>query len=309
MQASKEIKLPQIENGERTRLTVALPLNSLYFHPKNEELFGIKSEETITSLAEDIRINGLQEPISVKPTPGNKYMVLSGETRVRAIRLLGWEMCPGYLVSPKDELSYLISRNAGRIQLVFNMRLRIYKEVCPEFYEGKKITLNRLVAISRKTRISTATLKSDLKKIRKGAAHDLTIEQLRELWDKKRIKNVRINVSDMGANGFELQVHGKNIEYKFGPGTFKKVVREAAEAAQSVWFEKNYKEANLETAGRIKELRKEAKLTQLQLAQLLGYSQSYFAELEGGKWECTNALLNDICQVCEEYIEKRRGGE
>ncbi|WP_257588180.1 helix-turn-helix domain-containing protein [Leptospira sp. id769339] len=112
----------------------------------------------------------------------------------------------------------------------------------------------------------------------------------------------------MGANGFEVQVHGKNVEYKFGPGPFKKVVREAADAAESVWFEKNYKQANLETAGRIRDLRKESKLTQLQLAQLLGYSQSYFAELEGGKWECSKTLLNDICQICEEYIEKRRGG-
>ncbi|TGM87935.1 chromosome partitioning protein [Leptospira licerasiae] len=309
MQISNELQDPQLENSERTRIAVSLPLSSLFFHPKNEELFGTKSEETVSSLATDIQVNGLQEPISVKPMPGNRYLVLSGETRVRAIRLLGWEMCPGYLVSPKDDLSYLISRNAGRLQLVFSMRLRIYKEVCPEFYEGKKVSLKHFTAISRKTRISTATLKSDLKKIRKGVARDITIEQLRDLWDKKRIKNVRINVSDMGVNGFELQVHGKNVEYKFGPGPFKKVVREAAEAAESVWFEKNYKQANLETAGRIRELRKEAKLTQLQLAQLLGYSQSYFAELEGGKWECSKTLLNDICQICEEYIERRRVGE
>ncbi|EJZ42312.1 ParB-like protein [Leptospira licerasiae str. MMD4847] len=307
MQVSNDLEDPQLRNNERTRITVSLPVSSLFFHPKNEELFGVKSEETIFSLAEDIRINGLQEPISVKPTPGNKYLVLSGETRVRAIRLLGWELCPGYLVSPKDELSYLISRNAGRLQLVFSIRLRIYKIVCPDFLEGKKITQNRLLAVSKRTRISIATLKSDLKKIRKGDAKEVTIEQLRELWDKKRIKNVRVNISDMGASGFELQILGKNIEYKFGPGKFKKVVREAAEAAQSVWFEKNYKQSNLETAGRIREIRKEAKLTQLQLAQLLGYSQSYFAELEGGKWECSNTLFNDICQVCEEYIEKRGG--
>ncbi len=79
-------------------------------------------------------------------------------------------------------------------------------------------------------------------------------------------------------------------------------MRECIEAAKSEYFNKNFKNENLEIAKRIKQLRTDACLTQFQLSQALGYSQSYFAELETGKWQCSNELFDSIAIFCQERI-------
>lgn len=82
----------------------------------------------------------------------------------------------------------------------------------------------------------------------------------------------------------------------------KKIIHESAQAAKSVLYDKNFKEENLETALQIKQLRQDAGLTQFQLSQALGYSQSYLAELESGKWHCSKNLFESIANYCYERI-------
>ncbi|TGJ99916.1 chromosome partitioning protein [Leptospira langatensis] len=280
-----------------------IPLKALKPHPKNQVLFPPKSVEFIRSLADDINRHGLQEPISVRVVDRGEYLILSGENRFKAVTLLGWDDIDAHIVDPDDELAYLISRNIGRRQTGYSGRVNIYTAYCPDFFQGKKVQNDRLVEVSKKTMIPLATLKSDLKKIRLGAGvKDITMDQLKELWSKKKLKGLRLNLSDMGNGNFLLQVTGKNTEYQWGPGTFREVVRQSAEAAQSKYFDKNFRPENMALAEKIKELRKAAGLTQFQLAQKLGYSQSYFAELEGGKWECSGTLFDDIFRICEERM-------
>lgn len=165
----------------------------------------------------------------------------------------------------------------------------------------EKITIKRLKEISRKIGLAVATLKSDLKKIRNGSTKDETIQVLIELWEKKKIKGLRVNLCGLPDDNFILKVSGRNLNYEW-KGKFKTVVKESIEAAKSEYFNKNFKNENLETAERIKQLRKDAGLTQFQLSQALGYSQSYFAELETGKWQCSNNLFESIAIFCQERI-------
>ncbi|EMJ64561.1 ParB N-terminal domain-containing protein [Leptospira sp. P2653] len=279
-----------------------IPIHKIKYHEKNKELFERREQEYIRELANNIQQEGLHEPISVKYDFRNDdYLCLSGEHRIEAVRLLGWTQIDGYKVNPDDELSYLIRRNTLKKQLGHKTRIKIYKEFCPEFLTCEKITITRLNEISSKTGIAVATLKSDLKKIRNGSTKDETIQTVIELWTKKKIKGLRVNLSGLSDENFILQVSGRNLNYEWR-GKFKTVVKECIDAAKSEYFNKTFKNENLETAERIKKLRKDAGLTQFQLSQALGYSQSYLAEIESGKWKCSNNLFESIALFCQEKI-------
>lgn len=49
------------------------------------------SEESIAELAETIQSHGLLQPIIVRPIGGNKYQIIAGERRYRAIKKLNWQ--------------------------------------------------------------------------------------------------------------------------------------------------------------------------------------------------------------------------
>jgi ParB family chromosome partitioning protein len=56
-------------------------------HPKQADLFGDVTDEELKALAENMRINGLQQPIEVLPDG----TIVCGYQRVRAARVLGWK--------------------------------------------------------------------------------------------------------------------------------------------------------------------------------------------------------------------------
>ena len=53
-------------------------------------------EEKLKELAESIRLNGIIQPVTVKESGGD-YMLISGERRVRASKLIGLEKIPAYV--------------------------------------------------------------------------------------------------------------------------------------------------------------------------------------------------------------------
>ncbi|WP_425591057.1 ParB N-terminal domain-containing protein [Leptospira barantonii] len=296
-----EISKRNLESDTELELR-KIPLSKILFHEKNSELFEKRSPEYVSNLANDIQKNGLHEPISVKiDLEKDVYICLSGEHRIKAVKSLGWSEISAYIVNPKDEIAYIIARNVLKPNVGHKDRVRIFKVFCPEFFTCDKITMKRLAQISIATRITIPTLKSDLKKIRCGSTKEITMQSLIDLWGKKQIKGLRVNLCGLPDGNFILKVSGRNLNYEWR-GKFKVVVKECSEAARSEYFNKNFKSENLETAERIKGLRKAAGLTQFQLSQALGYSQSYFAELESGKWECSNNLFESIALYCQERI-------
>lgn len=269
-------------------------VSSLKYHPKNGILFARKDDDFIQGLATDIADHGLQEPISIT----KDFIILSGENRVRAVKLLGWEEIDARIVSPKDELDFLVSRNTNRRHLTHKDRLRIYKELVPKFFVMEAVSFQEIQTLSRRVKISAKTIQADLTKIRRGEedTKELSIDLLKKLWESKNLSQIKINVSDTGQSGLILKVYSKKGEYEFGPGSYKKIFKQAFEAAKSDYFIK-IDSAN-ELNSKLREMRVSANLTQFQLAQKIGYSQSYIAELEKGKWPVSNSLYEQIRDVC-----------
>ncbi|WP_000519268.1 helix-turn-helix domain-containing protein, partial [Leptospira interrogans] len=207
----------------------------------------------------------------------------------------------GYKVSPVDELGYLIRRNILKPNIGHKTRVRVYKVYCPEILSLKLLNKKRIEEVSKKLSLSQHTIQSDLKKFHSQESKEVNLEELETLWSKKRIKNLKINLSGLTNGNYLLNVSGKNLSYEW-VGKLRNIINESAQAAKSVWYDKNFKEENLETAKQIKQLRIDAGLTQFQLSQALGYSQSYLAELESGKWECSENLYEAIANYCYERI-------
>lgn len=65
-------------------------------------------DETIESLAESIKENGLLQPISVRKQ-GNKYELIAGERRYRACLLLGYKEIDAIIYEKSDEESATLS--------------------------------------------------------------------------------------------------------------------------------------------------------------------------------------------------------
>ncbi|EMO39496.1 chromosome partitioning protein [Leptospira kirschneri serovar Pomona] len=287
----------------KTKLEIEqIPIHKIKYHEKNTELFPKRKPEYIRELRNNIQKEGLHEPISVKyDSQNNNYVCLSGEHRIEAVKLLGWTEIPGYKVNPEDELSYLIRRNILKPYIGHKTRIRVYKVYCPEILSLKLTNKNKIEEVSKKLSLSLQTIKSDLKKYHNQDSKIVNLEELETLWSQKRIKNLKINLSGLSNGNYLLNVSGKNLSYEW-VGKLRKIINESAQAAKSVWYDKNFKEENLETAQQIKQLRIDAGLTQFQLSQALGYSQSYLAELESGKWQCSENLFESIANYCSERI-------
>lgn len=72
------------------------------------------NETSIAQLAADIRDNGLLQPIVVRPN-GDRYRLLIGERRLRAMRMIGAETAPAIIAAVPDVL-------AQHVQLMENIQ-------------------------------------------------------------------------------------------------------------------------------------------------------------------------------------------
>ncbi|EMO32208.1 hypothetical protein LEP1GSC175_0734 [Leptospira santarosai str. HAI821] len=52
-----------------------------------------------------------------------------------------------------------------------------------------------------------------MKKIRNGSTKEETIQSLIELWAKKKIKGLRVNLCGLADDNFILKISGRNLNY------------------------------------------------------------------------------------------------
>lgn len=74
------------------------------------------SEESIAELAETIQSHGLLQPIIVRPVGDNKYQIIAGERRYRAIKKLNWQKIPAIVkkMDEKEAASMAVIENLQR---------------------------------------------------------------------------------------------------------------------------------------------------------------------------------------------------
>jgi len=66
-------------------------------------------EKIVGELMESIRINGLLQPIMVKPVDGKQFRLIFGSHRLEAVRRLGWKKIPAMVREISDEDSFLMN--------------------------------------------------------------------------------------------------------------------------------------------------------------------------------------------------------
>lgn len=60
-------------------------------------------EEALQELAQSIKEHGVIAPITLRKDPHDKYMIIAGERRYRAAKLIGLNTIPAYIRTAKDE--------------------------------------------------------------------------------------------------------------------------------------------------------------------------------------------------------------
>lgn len=95
---------------------------------------GLISPESLSELAESIRVHGVLEPIVVAKTPAG-YQIIAGERRWRAAKLVGLIMVPVIIreTSPQGMLEMAIVENVQRIDLNPLERAQAYMRLMEEF--------------------------------------------------------------------------------------------------------------------------------------------------------------------------------
>lgn len=71
--------------------------------PNPDQPRSIFEEETLEELATSIRSLGVIQPITLKETGSDKYMIISGERRYRASLMAGLDSIPAYIKTAADE--------------------------------------------------------------------------------------------------------------------------------------------------------------------------------------------------------------
>jgi len=88
--------------NKKTGKLLMLPVDKILPNPFQPRR--IFEEEAISGLAESIRQNGLLQPISVCRS-GNMYILIAGERRLRAFKLLGYPQIPALVLKHSEEQS------------------------------------------------------------------------------------------------------------------------------------------------------------------------------------------------------------
>lgn len=75
--------------------------------------------DDLESLAASIQADGLIQPITVRPLPGNRFEIVAGERRYRAIGLLGWHEVPAIVRDLTDEQAstIMLLENVHRVDI------------------------------------------------------------------------------------------------------------------------------------------------------------------------------------------------
>nr|WP_321315711.1 nucleoid occlusion protein [uncultured Ligilactobacillus sp.] len=89
------------------------------------------SQQKITELAETIKEHGLLQPIVLREYEENKYEIIAGERRFRAIKYLGWSEVPAIVktMSDNESASMAVIENLQREELTAIEEAQAYQQL------------------------------------------------------------------------------------------------------------------------------------------------------------------------------------
>ncbi|MBI3605464.1 MAG: ParB/RepB/Spo0J family partition protein [Nitrospirae bacterium] len=122
-----------IDNGNRQNELIEIELSRVVpnkFQPRVE--FNPKELE---ELAASIKLNGVIQPVMVRPKGPNHYELVAGERRLRASRMAGLTKIPAYIknISDRQMLEYALIENIQRADLNPLEEARAFERLIKDF--------------------------------------------------------------------------------------------------------------------------------------------------------------------------------
>ena len=116
-----------------------------------KQITGEEDETDITDLSNDIKNNGLMNPLTVRLVNG-KYEIIAGQRRYMAIKLLDWETIPCNVMNVNNQKAEELSlvENVQRNQMTTVDKVRAYSRLY-EVYGGDINKVISAIHISKKT--------------------------------------------------------------------------------------------------------------------------------------------------------------
>lgn len=131
-----------------------IDINSLTLSDLNvrKTLTSEEDETGIEDLANDIKNNGLINPITVKKINGDKYEIIAGQRRYLAMKILNEKSISCHVLNISDQKAEEISlvENVQRNQMTTTDKVRAYSKLY-DVYEGDIERVVNAIHISKKT--------------------------------------------------------------------------------------------------------------------------------------------------------------
>ncbi len=211
-------------------LVKSIPISSI--RPNPHQPRSSFDESTIKELARSIETSGLMQPIVVCFQRDKKgYILVSGERRLRAVKLLGWEYIPAMIreIEEKEMALLAVVENVQREDISPIDEARIYKRIIKEF----SLSQDAVASLVGKSRSHVANMLRLLslpeevqEKVKKKA---LSFGQARELLSTRISDEERKHLAEEVV---EQKITVKEISKKIKPeDPFTKKIEEEMQAA------------------------------------------------------------------------------
>lgn len=168
-------------------------------------------EEELADLEASLRVNGLLQPVTVRPSPsGSGYELIAGERRFRASQRLGWTEIPAIVkeIGDKELLTLALVENLQRADLNPIEEAEGYQQLMGTF----NLTQQETADIVGKDRSTVANMLRLLglpvsvrKQVRDGAITLGHARALLSLGDDMRIADLAKIVVDEGLSVREVE--------------------------------------------------------------------------------------------------------
>ena len=151
----KELNETIKNDNKKEEITNFIPIDSIVFN--NDNVFNIDdSDESIAELAQNIEEKGLLHNIVVVETKDNKYLLISGERRTKAMKYLGRETIKATIrkdLSDLEVLKMLFFANSETREYTIEEKIKIIKAQKFRQYVAQAFNVSerqayRLIAIS-----------------------------------------------------------------------------------------------------------------------------------------------------------------
>lgn len=177
---------PESETGEETYHpdeVIQLPVADI--EPNRYQPRSIFNEEKISELAQTIHTHGMIQPIIVRKTEDERYEIIAGERRWRAVQSLDWEYIPGIVrdMNETETASVALIENLQREELTVIEEATAYAKLI----DMHELTQEALAQRLGKNQ-STIANKLRLLKLPEAVQHALLNKEITERHARALIK-------------------------------------------------------------------------------------------------------------------------